>query len=521
MKVFSKYMMLSIFGMSLLFSSCYKDLSNTDYVEVSEVTISIPALVDGAYACDPDSHVVLESKLEFMNDSKESDYDYEWVLIPKSLGFDNDNGFEHKIVISTEKNLDFVATQAARDYTMFYNVINKETKLKCSFNFSFSISMIKGWMVLDENAAGEGDVSIIYNKALVPEYPESKSGVVMNYFSNSNNIKLTNGLFLSKRTHSANDHVYVFCKDGGYRVKSGTGLIDQADYGKLFLSPPAVKAPQAHFYPNGMNSKMEILVNNEEVYIVKWNMMGAKPTYTTPLATSESKLAKALPIIAPIFPISGMTSTAVLYNPYGTGNFFQISTNGGYKRMADAVGPFNPANINPTAATDYQLVYMDRGKDDLTYALMKDSKQNGGSNLWLFKADFRADPVEGATIAKEKTDLSAYPGILAAKYFAIGLRGEYMYYADDTQVTHTPLNGATTPIFTAPAGDKIVFMKLYTLYNAENSGKFLFIATYNETSQKGIVHMAELETIGGKLEPGKLIVEYPGFNRVKDMYLKN
>lgn len=521
MKIFSKYIMLPIFGISLLFSSCYKDLSSTDYVEIADVKISVPAVVDGAYACDPDAHVVMDSELEFLNNSKESDFDYEWVLIPKTLGFDDDNGYEHKIVVCTTKNLDFIAKQAARDYTMFFNVIHKATKLKSSHNFSFTISMIKGWMVMDENAAGEGDVSVIYSKALVPEYPESKSGVVMNYFSNSNGVKIKNGSFLSKRTHSANDHVYVFSTDGGSRLKSGTGLID-ANYGQCFLTPPTKQAPKAHFYPNGMSSKMEILINDENVYFVKWNMMGAKPPFTTTLFTSESTPATALPIIAPIFPINGVSNTAVLYNPHDNGNFFQITTNAGYTRMADETGPFNPANINPTTATQFELVYMDRGKDDLTYALMRDKKQNGGNNLWLFKADFRTAPVAPATIAKEKTDISTYSGILAAKYFVIGLRGEYMYYADDTQVTHVALTtSATTPIFTAGAGEKIVFMKLYTLYNSENTGRFLFVATYNETAQTGKVHMVELEVIGGKQEPGTTIVEYPGFNRVKDMFLKN
>lgn len=512
---------VTIVFLTTMLSSCFKDKGNYDYNEIKEaIDIVIPNLdkETNTMVYNNGDRVEVTPEIKYRLNSNDAEYDFEWSLVEKSSVADPEGHYKEKTVVSTTKKLDFLVAQSPATYTMVFKVTNKQNLVATYKKFDFFINIDRGWMIFDENEAGEGDLQIIRTKETTPNLLTSQIGISRNCFSSINDKKIIGGLFLGKRTHSATyDDVYVFTEEGVIRMKSNTMAINTENFATLFLSKPKVTAPQAHSYPNGKTGQSELFINNGQVHSIRWNMMGQKDKFPAPLTGVNAAEVNLSPFIAPIAYVSGINNAATVYVP-STSSFGQISTGNKFSIATTADSPlFNAANINAGGATDFQLIYMNSGYEDMTCALFKDEKATG-NNIWRFRADFRYT----APRVVEKTNISSYTDILDAKYFTFGTRGEYMYYATDNVVYTATFAGAVNNLFTVGAGEKIVQMKLYNqLDNIPYDGRLLFVATYNESTKEGFVYRAELETIMGKLEPGKEIIKYSGFAKIKDMYNKN
>ncbi|MFR7811314.1 MAG: hypothetical protein ACLU4N_19820 [Butyricimonas faecihominis] len=44
----------------------------------------------------------------------------------------------------------------------------------------------------------------------------------------------------------------------------------------LFSTQPAKNAPMALYYPSPMYGQVEVFVNNNEMYTIRWNMLGGR-----------------------------------------------------------------------------------------------------------------------------------------------------------------------------------------------------------------------------------------------------
>ncbi len=57
------------------------------------------------------------------------------------------------------QNLDYRIVDRPRDYWLVYKVTNKKTGAQNEQRFEFIISAVNGWIVLDEDVAGNGDIA--------------------------------------------------------------------------------------------------------------------------------------------------------------------------------------------------------------------------------------------------------------------------------------------------------------------------------------------------------------------------
>ena len=307
------------------------------------------------------------------------------------------------------------------------------------------------------------------------------------------------------------DHLYLFKEDGMYKMKAGTYEVITEDYSTLFSTQPAKNAPMALYYPSPMYGQVEVFVNNNEMYTIRWNMLGQEDKYTTPIGAWGTAY-KVNPFIAPV-PVTGNTVRAVLYNDISNarGQFITINSSGAAGFPMTPEGKFNTGAINTNETMKLKLEYLGQGRDGITCALFKDELNAG--KLSLYTADLRD---VSKPLALEIYDLSDLQNIDDAKYFTFGTRGDVLFYATTSKVYSYVFNGAVTELLST-SGEEIVSMKLYThSANEDYSGRMLFVATYDGAAGK--VYKIKFNELNGQLD-GE-VEEYTGFGKIIDMMNK-
>ncbi len=496
-----------------LFTACFDDKGNYDYNDLKDAVIDIPEVTanGGKISRDGYTELTLTPDIKFNMEAKAEEFDFEWSIFSQAPKADENDKYEPKKVIGKEQNLSWIIDVVPGDYYLVLRITHKETKAVTDYKFEFSINTITGWIVYDEKD-GEGDLHVIRDGDIIPNLSTEQTGVIYNCFSGSNGGEKLDGCkFLSWRNMDNNyDHIFVWKEDGVVKLNAKTYEMETKDYAEMFFTSPSIYAPMCHYYENPAYGKMEFLMNNNELYIIRWMMMGQTEKFSMPLKVF-GVANKFAPFIAAIPSSSGNTNCAVLYDPAGNGGFRTIANNSTSAGRPSVVGgTFNPLNMNESGALKLNLVAMGQGRDGTTCALFKDELNN--NHPWLYTADFRKaeNPL---TLAKY--DLGNLENIDKAKLFVFGNRGDVMFYSVDNQVYAWSFGGSPKAIL--PAGSsEVVAMKLYTHSNNEEyTGRILFVATYD--GNKGMVYKITFNELNGTIIKTQ---EFQGFGKIVDMIIK-
>lgn len=501
----------------ILFSiaSCIDDKGNYDYTEIEDAIIEIPEVKEngGKISRDRYAELSFNPEIQYQAGSSVDDYNFEWSLYTQQPQKDDDDTYFPKKVIGDQPQLSYKLIDEPDKYYVVLKVTHKEMGSCTDYKFELNINSMVGWLIYDEVASGEGDFQIIRDREIVPELSSIQTGIVRNYFATANGgKKLQDGKFLGRRNmNNRYDHLYLFKEDGMYKMKAGTYEVITEDYSTLFSTQPAKNAPMALYYPSPMYGQVEVFVNNNEMYTIRWNMLGQEDKYTTPIGAFGTAY-KVNPFIAPV-PVTGNTVRAVLYNDISNakGQFITINSSGaaGFPRTPE--GKFNTGAINTNETMRLKLEYLGQGRDGITCALFKDELNEG--KLSLYTVDLRD---VSKPLALEIYDLGDLQNIDDAKYFTFGTRGDVLFYAATSKVYSYVFNGTVTELLSTP-GEEIVSMKLYThSANEDYSGRMLFVATYDGSAGK--VYKIKFNELNGQLD-GE-IEEYTGFGRIIDMMNK-
>ena len=154
------YLLLSI----VLFTSCFDDKGNYDYIDINEVTISgfekstytVISYID-TLRINPDVKGTLSSKDE--------DFEYSWKIIPENLDFANVEEGED-FIVSQEKNLNLPIYLNAGKYICFYLVKDKASGVvyKHKFVLQARTTTSEGWLVLGDNGNNDARMDVVmYN----------------------------------------------------------------------------------------------------------------------------------------------------------------------------------------------------------------------------------------------------------------------------------------------------------------------------------------------------------------------
>lgn len=496
-----------------LLAACFDDKGNYDYTDLKDVVIDIPEVTsnDGQINRDGYSELALTPDIKFNMGTKADEFDFEWSVYPQFPKSDENDKYDPKKVIGKEQNLSWKIDVAPGDYYLVLRVTHKVTKAVVDYRFKLVINTISGWVVYDEKN-GSGDLHVIRDNEIVPGLSEKQGGVVYNCFSSSNDGEKLNGCkFLSWRNmRNVYDHIFVWQENGLVKLNAKTYEVETKDYTTMFYTPPTEFVPMFHYYQNPANGQLEFLMNNNEVYIINWIMMGQSEQFANPLKIFGQAL-KFAPFIAPIPASSGNTNRAVLYDPASNGSFKTIATNGSSANSPSVVGGvYNPLNMNENGALKLNLIAMGQGRDGTTCAVFRNEKDN--NRPWLYTADFRKAETP---LVLAKYDLETLENINKAEKFVFGNRGDIMFYAAESQVYVWPFGGEAKAILPAGSG-KVVSMKLYTHSNNEEyTGRILFVATYD--GNEGKVYKITFNELNGAILDTQ---EFKGFGKIVDMIIK-
>ncbi|KAA6337898.1 hypothetical protein EZS27_014049 [termite gut metagenome] len=507
-------------------SSCYEDKGNYEYAEIEEAEIDIPEITQSEATISYSRFETVRLDPVITNNGKESadEYDYEWSVYPQSPSYDSSlGGYPPAKVIGNDFQLNYTLEEVPGDYYVVLKATNKTTRSVSSFRFPLVIGTVNGWLVLEEDADGKGDISAIRDPEIVPGLTESRTGIIKNIFSQNNDgAKFTGAKFVYWRhVNTTYTNVFVYTSDDSYRLNAGTYLLSSANYQAFFNASlaPSVYQPQAIFYESPYSGQNEILINNGNVYSIRWNMMGQRDVFSAPVALSGVTLT-VQPFIAGIPRATTPTnSTAVLYDdvdfPEGSfvvGDRF-VTQQTSWNRPSVTSGAFDPTNINPTADTELKLLYLGTGRDGTTSAIFRDAK--AGNKPWLYHGDFRDF---AAPVAIGKYDISRLPEISAATHFVFGVRGDVLFYASGSNVySHAFPEGATNNLLTVGSDETIAQLKLYShSVNPDNTGRILFVAT--NSSSGGKVYKVKFNELTGTIVGTP--VTFTGFNKIIDMTIK-
>ena len=526
MKINFKYTLLIPSLMLMLATSCFKDKGNYDYTNIHEAVIDFPAITDNEYEITADwlTDLVLTPQVKTPQgtDANLGDYDFEWYNYSAEGVHGDDGKYVPKKVIGHSAGLNFYLGDPPGKYYYVLKSTHKTTAAVSFYRFLLNVESVNGWLVLDENAASEGDLHIIRDQQIVPSLTLPGAIVGRNMYSlANNNDKLTGAKFISildvsqvKRYHN----LYVFKENGVYKIDAGTFTLVTEDYNALFMSSPSVAAPMAHFYPNGMNGRSEVLINNNEIYVQRWSGLGLEDKFPSVWAAFGTPY-KVHPYIAYIDPSLGGNVAAVLYQThnYPRGRFITVGTSGsspGYLSLPEG-SQFQPQAINsdPTVS-NLVLRYMNSGTDGKTVAVFHDELDS--NKPWLLVGNFinSAEPA-----ALRRKNMSEVTGFAAATHYVFGQRGDLVFYASGDKVYSYSFmsDTATASVMLSLSGsEQVTSMKLYTHSNNETySGRILFVATYDGT--QGKVYKIPFNPLNGNV--GNVEI-FDGFGKIIDMYNK-
>ena len=146
------------------FSSCFDDKGNYDYREINELSIAGIGR-DTTYTLMAFADVLrLQPEIASTLEKDESEYEYEWKLIPSGIDINEVKDGED-FVIGRDKNLEWLAEANAGTYAGFYIVTDKSTGVAYRERFSVRLTtmMSEGWLVLCD-MGGEARLDMVVNR---------------------------------------------------------------------------------------------------------------------------------------------------------------------------------------------------------------------------------------------------------------------------------------------------------------------------------------------------------------------
>jgi hypothetical protein len=487
-------------GIAFSFAACLKDKGNYIYREIPSLYIDTVGSVTSFDTYQSIGKVTINPKVVYTGNV--ADLRYLWRLYA--------SGSTVIDTLSRQKNIDVPISRAPGAYLLELQATDTFTGRKALMQYSINVlpPIPSGWMVAYETAEGNTDVDIIRSPEFITTL--TKDTILRKVFSG------TNGTTLAGSPVSI---LYQSTSVSSLYTTTGGALIQNTDFKQLqnfqqtFVgSPPAAK-PEA-IWPGSFNGG--ILVNNKQVYWSDANAFVGKLTVD----------------------VLGYEAAPFIYVQFGQqGGFYdqlnmrfcviqQQTSQAVTYTNASASARFNLNNIGK------KLLFIERGfmqnarpADPYKYAFFKNVSGNGRF-LYVINTQTPLTPDVAAI------DISTAPNILNAQFYGVGNLGPAGFYATSSSVYYFTINysgnSISTPTvgFSAPAGEQITNMTLLKAHGTfgvglpgANDSKFMFLATYNQTTKEGKVYLLNVNVTSGQIAPTPLKV-WGGLGKVGAMFFK-
>ncbi|EHQ28140.1 PKD-like family lipoprotein [Mucilaginibacter paludis] len=504
-------------SMFALLSSCSKDKGNYDYTALDAVTIDVSSLATAYTRLRFDTlklQPVVKYKGQVVNPTNPQfkELKFTWEMYTSQSSAPSLNA---KDTIGNAIALNSVMKEPEASWIVLFTVTNTNTGVKAFAKFSVAItpSLAEGWMVLYEKN-GNTDVGLIVNNE-ISKTAITTEKVILDLYANSNGVPISGtpgSIIYTVANFPSSYQIYI--QSSGDVVSVNPGTFQKVyDFGTIFWTPPAVRAPQM---VKATERRKEFIINNNKLHVNDYTIIGAgRRAFGDALSGTYGTLA---PWIAAT---TSAAFDAILYD----------QTNMKFMKVVSYGTAVIPIATSQTAAAafDCNNVGMTFLMSDLGWNYWEDMvMKDAAGKYWMLTVDFKDGEI--GTIGKGKYDMSACPEISQINSITAGYSGQVFYYSSGTnmyQFNYTA--GITTKLWTPPANETITNITLQKYYNTsaplgvlqnpKNISKILYIATYNAATQIGTVYQMQVDPTSGAIISGTE-KKYTGFGKIKAMAWK-
>lgn len=462
----------------IMLGSCYKDLGNYTYEESNNLSISAS---DTIFVTQFEK-LAVSPKIDF-GILKEDDYSFNWRIWSDAIG---DTVRKN---ISSTKALDYTVNEVPGSYTVVLTCQNKYNGVKSYKVIKLRVQGVisEGWMVLHEKN-NRTDFDLIMSPYFSPRY---KNDIILKDMYNSVNGESLNGRGVQISSYYAlgrYQNVVILTDQGGVKL-SATTMEKTFDLNTLMFDKEPLK-PEAYLYYSyywALGKGNEVIVSDGRFYINE--LLGTG--FTEPII-STGDMYRA----SPYAPKWLWTFKSIIYDDLN-GRFMSVEqpllT---VKELPKSVG--RKFDWNDMKST---LRYMDTGFKRYEYGLFQNWETNK-NELYVFDFDVKTN------FDIEKYDASGCPELSAAKYFAIGDRGNVFFYATDKKIYQYDYAGTNkgSGVYDVNDGESITGVKILKstidrhIPSHPYDNKVLVISTYNKNSKEGKVYMYYINESNGKID---------------------
>lgn len=452
-------------ALCLALAGCDDDLGNYTYKDINEVSVSQgDELKDGAlyekYAFI--DHFKFSPKLESsLGAFNESDYEYEWRVMPQGEDFANFDS--SKIVIGREKDIDEMVTLNPGMYSCFYFVKDKKTGVEWGTRFSLRVKTItnEGWLVLAD-VNGYPRLDVLHNKTA------DEDMIARDIFQDSE-IELGSPRRIMFG-YTLQDPDAILVTDKGtfkldkYDLHASDGRNLKWDFG----TPPEKIVVDASVKTNYSGRKVWAVIDEEnELYVKNLSTWGSFFEFSMNRVNGKDKVK-----LAPYFGACKCNEyyannmdgciPVVLYDQTNK-QFLQIGNEYEYPVPME-FSSYNKFS-NPTGR---DMVFMESTRQGYIKALLKDPSDNG---LYYYSMTLRGKEIPGQYWWDESTyiaynDQEDYckvngPELDKAEHFAFHHFYEYLFYSVGNRIYQFRLSDPGSPaelVATLP-GEEISVLK--------------------------------------------------------------
>jgi len=509
-----------LLGVIATLSSCFKDLGNYDYRELDKVVIDTANLdMLSHYSLSRYEKLTLEPVVYFngtrVTETSNVPVDYYWTIGIVGTGA----GIVYRLdTLAKTIKLNVPIVQPAGTWTLMLVAKHRETLVETYMKFAVTIeeSITDGWMILYERN-GDTDLGLIANNRIKKGYAEGTEKLFLDAYSSSNGERLSGKPVSFKHSvggigfAGGGDIIVASEHDAAVVNLTFTKLYD---FEELFWTMPGGGKNLTFWRSGGSGGSAggEVMINNDKVHRYvggNRNLNKYQDAYTG----TYGKLA-------PWVPDYLLSFDALVYDQTNT-RFLGVATSGVKLDKFSTQVANAPFDINNTGM---QMVASDFGYSNYEYSLMKN-----GNTYALLVSDLYSTNIASTNIAKGNYNMSNCPDIANASSVSAGTLGTVFYYSAGNGVyLFRPGSGnPATKVWEAPAGETVTCVRIqkyyYTLLvNAGmllNNNKIVYVATWNESTQKGTVHQMVMDATNGAIN-NTADRSYTGFGKVKDMAWK-
>lgn len=512
MKKYITHILLITIGIVGLLA-CSKDKGNYDYTSLEHFFVDT-SKVGNAFIVPQFDTFRLKSGLVYEGDRSKLKYSWSAYLYTPGLQGNLAD------TLSTKEDLAAPIPLLPEKYWLEFSATDPVTGRRAAARYLMTVESIGSGLLVLYEKNNQVDVDLIKTKLLEGLLPADD--VVRNLYTLANPTQpLTGeGLAVGMFRSGSVQYISVYTSTDGVAVSPADFAVTKK-FKDLFFLPPTTKKPQGYFGPLGFLSNnyessagFEMLTNDGQCYA---NMVlfafGKESAYS--LLSPATGNYQASP-----FTMYG-SGRIVVYDQLNK-KFLSASplstTLTDYASSLAGTPPFNFNNIGK------ELIYLGYGYGGtyMSYGFFKNPVDNG--ERFIYVMDF------GGSVAKYIINISSLEKITEAKLFALGVRGQLMYYTAGNKLYQVPFDlstGVASPAVEAwpfvPAGEEITCIKMcpHPGRNVpENTmDKYLMMGTYNKTTGMGKVYLLQVNVTSGSIQAQPAVV-FDQFGKVKDIAFK-